>query len=157
MGFSEWCNEHRGIVGSVLVVFVLAAIGSIVWQVMGQRHKIMTTLPDAYFSVDDGKSFFVSSGDNYPPFEYQGHTAVRAYVYQCGNTRFVGYLERYTSQAHREMVDNKATAATLMNGRELKKPGDKSWVSSANQRASAAVADVHCPDGSSNDPVPIEP
>jgi hypothetical protein len=157
MAFSEWCNEHRKIVGAVTVVCVVAAIGSIVWQLMGQRHTLMTKMPDAFFSVDDGRTFFVAGGDNYPPFDYQGQTALRAYVFQCGSTRFVGYLERFTPAAHQAMVDNKATSGTLIYGRELKKPGAKTWVSSGNQKASAMVADVHCPDGSSNDPVPIEP
>ena len=72
MPFSDWSNEHRKSVGGVTVVCVIAAIGSIVWQVMGQRHTIMMQMPDAYFSADDGKTFFVAGGDSAPPFDYHG-------------------------------------------------------------------------------------
>jgi hypothetical protein len=157
MGFSEWCNEHRRTAVGVGVVCVVAAIGSIVWQVMGQRHGIVTKLPDAYFSVDDGKTFFVAGGENYPPFDYQGQTANSAYVFECGGNKFVGYLERYKPDAHKELMENKATSGTAIYGRELKKPGSSTWVSSGDFKAAAMVADVHCPDGSNNAPVPVEP
>jgi gamma-glutamylcyclotransferase (GGCT)/AIG2-like uncharacterized protein YtfP len=157
MAFSEWCNEHRRIVGGVAVVCVVAALGSIVWQVMGQRHGIMTKLPDRYFSADDGKTFFVASADNIPPFDYHGQTAVHVYVYQCGDSgqKFVGYLERFTPEARQAELDNKATAGTEIYGKQLKKPGDTTWINSGDFKAAANVADVKCPDGSS--PIPVEP
>ncbi|HEY1685624.1 MAG TPA: hypothetical protein VGG19_12730 [Tepidisphaeraceae bacterium] len=157
MASSDWCNEHRKTVGTVTVLCVVAAIGSIVWQVMGQRHAVMTKLPDRYFSADDGKTFFSASSDNIAPFDYQGHAAVRAYVYEChdGGQKFVGYLERYTPEARQAELDNKATAATDLYGKQYKKPGDKTWVNSGDFKAAASVADVKCPDGS--DPISLEP
>jgi hypothetical protein len=157
MGFSEWCNEHRRTAGSVAVVCVVAAIGSIVWQVMGQRRTIVTHLPDQFFSVDDGKTFFATGSDNFPPFDYHGQEADQAYVFECGGNRFVGYLERFNPQAHKAMMENKAGPGTLVYGRQLKKPGDKVWVNSGDFKAAAMVADVHCPDGSKTDPVQVEP
>jgi hypothetical protein len=157
MAFSDWCNEHRRIAGSVAVVCVVAAIGSVVWQVMGNRHVLMTKMPDQYFSVDDGKNFFVAGGDNVPPFDYRGKTAVHAYVFECGGKKFVGYLERFTAEARKAMMENKATPATQIYGRQLKKPGGASWVNSGDFKAAAMVADVHCPDGAPSDPVPVEP
>ena len=156
MAFRDWCNEHRGIVTGVVIVCILVAIGSIVWQIIGNRRRIITKLPDAFFSVDDGKTFFVAGGNNVPPFDYQGKVALHAYVFECGGKRFVGYLERYTPEAHKAMVENKATPGTMIYGRELKKPGSNSWVSSGNFKAAAMVADVRCPDGN-GDPVEVEP
>lgn len=156
MGFRDWCNEHRGIVSIVVVLCVLVAIGSIVYQVLGNRRKITTGLPDSYFSVDDGKTFFVAGGNNIPPFDYHGKTAVHANVFECGGKKFVGYLERYTPEARKAMLDNKATTATQIYGRQLKKPGGSRWINSGDFKAAAMVADVHCPNGTGT-PVPVEP
>ena len=60
----------------------------------------------------------------------------------------MGYLERYTPEARKAVIQNKATPGTKIYGQELKKPGSTTWVSSGNFKAAANVADVHCPDGS---------
>jgi hypothetical protein len=157
IGIRQRMNEHPRVTAAVIGVIVIASVGAVVMQVRAGRHTIAAHLPDSYFSVDDGKTFFVASGDNVAPFDYQGQQAVHALVYECNGKRFVGYLERYTPDARKLMIEKKSTPATEIYGRELKRPGDKSWVKSGDQKNCAKIVDVQCPDGSSAAVEPVEP
>lgn len=135
---------------------VLAAVAVIVVQVMASRKRYPEGLPRAYFTADDGKTYFAAGMENVPPFEHEGKSAVRAYVFRCGTGEpFVGYVERYVPEAHKAMVENRATPQHQIAGRELKKPGESKWVRSDDRKAAGAIADVRCPDGSQ--PEPLEP
>jgi len=156
MGLRQWLNSNPRTASVALGGVVAIGIGAIVVQVMGSRQKFPTRLPEAYFSVDDGKSYFTFGSENLPPFDYKGQPAVRAYVFECGGKRFVGYLERYTADARAKLLSGKnVTPQVQIAGRELKKPGDGTWVKSNDFAAVAKVADVKCPDGAT--PEPIEP
>jgi hypothetical protein len=157
IGIRQRMNENPRVTAAVIGAIVIASVGAVVMQVRSGRHMIAARLPDAFFSVDDGQTFFTAGGENVPPFDYQGKTAVHAVVFECGGKRFVGYLERYTPEAHQQMIDGKATPATQMYGRELKRPGDKTWVKSGDLKAVASVIDVRCPDGATGTPDPVEP
>src|SRR4051794_7083151 len=99
MGVREWMNEHRGLATGIGAAIVLIAVGAIVAQVLANRKAYPSASPDSYFTVDDGKTFFVASSDNIPPFDYKGKPAVHAYVFQVDGKKFVGYMERYTTDA----------------------------------------------------------
>jgi len=114
-------------------------------------------MPDSCFSIDDGKTWFAASSSNVPPFDYNGKQAVRAYVFECNGKRFVGFLERFTPEAHKLMVENKGTPQTRVYGREMKRPGDATWVKSGDYNGMGKVMDIKCPDGSSGTPEPVEP
>jgi hypothetical protein len=157
MGLREWLNKNQAVATIVVVVLVLAAVALAGYQYLSNRRGISTTLPDAYFTVDDGKTYFAASTANIPPFDHEGKQAVRAYVFDCGGKRFVGYLERYKPEARQAKLDKKATPATQIYGRELKRPGDSTWVNSGDQAAVAKVIDVTTPSGMSGEPQPIEP
>jgi hypothetical protein len=156
IGIRQRMNENPRLTAGMIGVLVLICVAVVVLEVRAGRHTIATHMPDSYFTVDDGQTFFVASGDNVPPFEYHGQTAVHAYLFQCNGKRFVGYLERYTPAAHKQMVEGKDTPATQIYGRELKRPGDRDWVKSGDLKAAGKVTDVQCPDGSGT-PEPIEP
>jgi hypothetical protein len=140
-------------VAGVLLVTIVA----IVLQVLSTRKRYPEGLPSAYYTVDDGKTYFVAGMENVPPFAHDGQTAVRAYVFRCGSSGkpFVGYVERYNEKSHKAMVENRATPQDQIAGRELKRPGEGTWVKSDDRRAAGAIADVRCPDGSQ--PEPLEP
>jgi hypothetical protein len=157
MGIREWSEKHPKALISLVSACIGLTIVTVVVQVLAGRRTITTQVPDGYFTVDDGKTFFVASGSNIPPFDYQGQQAVSAYVFECAGKRFVGYVERYTPEAHREMVENRATPATQMYGRELKKPGENNWIKSGDLRAVAQLTDIRCPDGGNGVPEPVEP
>lgn len=115
------------------------------------------------YSVDDGKTFFVGE-PRATPFEHEGKEAVRAMICSCdgGKTTFVGYLMRYKPEARAKveaMIKSRTTG--LISGAEVKRPGDKEWVSdsgpvgqrpdakaAAGTRSYQSIVDVKCPDGS---------
>ncbi|MCI0538169.1 MAG: hypothetical protein L0Z50_23430, partial [Verrucomicrobiales bacterium] len=114
-------------------------------------------LPDSFFTTDDGKTFFVANSENVPPFEFNGKIAVHAYVFECDGKRFVGFLERYTPEARKTIMAQQHSSFEIETyGRELKKPGDTTWVRASDADALAKVTDVKCPNGHAN-PVPVEP
>ena len=153
MGLREWLNDHRGTTTGIVIAGVLVAIALVVIQVRANRHVYPTKLPDAFFSVDDGKTFFTAGMENIAPFDYGGREAVHAYVFECNGNRFVGYLERYTPEVRKAMLGGKHTAEMEMYGRELKKPGSTTWVKSGDITVEAKITDVHCPDGRRAEPV----
>jgi hypothetical protein len=157
IGIRQRMNENPGITAGVMTAMVVVAVCVVVYQVRAGRRMITSHLPDAFFTVDDGKTFFTAAGENVPPFDYNGQTAVHAYVFEFNGKRFVGYLERFTPEAHQQMIEGKATPATQMYGRELKRPGDKTWVKSGDLKAVGKVIDVQCPGGGSGTPEPVEP
>ena len=147
MGVRQWLNERPSIAMALMGTLALIAIGAIVAQVMGSRKRFPSGPPDYYFTVDDGKTYFAASSNNYPPFDYNGQEAVEAYVYECNGKRFVGYLERYTPEARALMVAGKGTPDTLRFGRELKHPGDKQWVKSGDMATESRITTIASPDG----------
>jgi hypothetical protein len=156
MGLRQWLDRNPRIAVASFGGVVAIAVGLIVVQVMGSRQKFPTKLPSAYYSTDDGKTFFELGSENLAPFDYKGQPAVRAYVFDCGGTKFVGYLERYKPEARAKLLAGKdVTPQVQISGRELKKPGETKWISSGDFASVAKVANVKCPDG--HIPEPVEP
>jgi len=153
MGIRETMNRNPRITLGVITAVVAIGVGYVVVQVMAARRTFPTKSPDDFFTVDDGKTFFSASRDNVPPFTHEGKEAVHAYVFECKGKRFVGYVERFTPEAHKQLLNKQATPATYMNGRELKKPGETNWVKSGDLAAADKVTTVLCPDGQPAEPV----
>jgi hypothetical protein len=153
-GVRVWFHRHPKVTTGLTAVLVFVAIATIALQVLGSRKRYADHLPTAYFTTDDGKTYFVAGMENVPPFEHNGQMAVRAYVFRCGSAKpFVAYVERYVPEAHKAMVENRATPQHQIGGRELKRPGETAWVKSSNRKAAAAIADVRCPDGAEMEPL----
>lgn len=157
MGIREWSENHPRVTYSVVGACVVAAITTVVVNVMASRHAYPSRPPDSYFTVDDGKTFFVATSDNYPPFDYKGQQAVHAYVFECSGKRFVGFMERFNPSV-KQMLDagKPLTAEMVRFGREIKKPGSTVWVKSGDLATEAIVVNVTCPDGQGT-PEAVEP
>ncbi len=154
----QWLNEHPRLAAGVITGVVALAVGLVVVQVLGARQRFPTSLPKAFYSDDDGKTFFALGTENVAPFDHKGKQAVMAYVYECDGKRFVGYLERYTPEAREKLIGKKSfTPQDQINGRELKRPGDATWVKSGDLAAVAKVIDVKCPGGGAAAPEPVAP
>ncbi len=155
MGIREKLNHHPSI-GLGLVVIAAAVASFVIYRSIRASHPNRETLQ--FYTVDDGKSWFVDDADKIPPFEKDGKMAVKAMLFECAGAGepFVGYLERYNDSAHKQMVDLKEKAKSskqdllnnigtiqglMLNGIERKRPGDKAWVQ--------GNVEVKCPDGSS--------
>src|SRR3954447_5588752 len=148
MGIRDKVNNNPRAAVAVIGAIVVLTVIAVVVQVLGSRRGPRMTMPDSYFTVDDGKTFFPASSSNVPPFEYQGKEAVHAYVFECDGKRFVGFVERFTPEARKLMVAGKGTPQTRVYGRELKKPGDKTWAKSGDFAAVEKVMDIKCPNSS---------
>src|SRR5689334_21127700 len=95
--------------GSIAVLGAAVA-GLVVWVLVSARSAPPTNVEvstGAWFSSDDGKTWFKDDQYKVPPFDHQGRPACRAYVFTCdnGKTAFVAYLERFTPEAQRRLQE----------------------------------------------------
>lgn len=166
MGFREVVNKNQPIVLGVVVVIVLIA-GYVLYSQMGSSNVSSAT--SAYYTVDDGATYFSDDIKKIPPFDYGGKPAVRCYVFKCGSEKFVAYMERYTPEYKAQvekMTELSKSGATgpasgaeigklqamAMSGHEIKKPGAKDW-SKAFGPKMAEIGMVRCKDGSNAEAV----
>ena|ERR1700722_8459144 len=147
MGIRQWMDERPKLAITIGCVVVVAAIVAVVVEIMANRRGYPTAVLQAYFTSDDGQTYFADRSDRIPPFDHNGQPAVRAYVYKCGDKIFVGYMERFTTEAHDAIVGGKPVINYLRYGRELKRPGDAKWVKSGDLATESKISEVPCPDG----------
>jgi hypothetical protein len=130
-------------VGAVITIYFFYPLKS---TTAGQNN-----LAAAWYSDDDGKTWF--AGDQHkviPPFDHNGKTAYRAYLFSSngGKDAFVGYLERYTPEGAKMLADLRSPkpnqppmpgilAAIQTRGLEVKKPGEAIWVNAHDIKAAA--------------------
>lgn len=159
MGIRETLSKRPALSTGVAATIV---VGMIVYTI----HSFMSSdaYSKAYFTTDDGQSFFTESMDQLAPFDHHGSPAFRAYVFSCdgGKTTFVGYLERCTPkgldrlrplQADFQVGKSHTAPSPNPDELEVKKPGQSNpWVSRANFRETQKIINVQCPDGSGGTP-----
>ena len=170
MGIRSTINEKPAVGLILALAVVVAAIGLIFWSTRTEQVRTPQTSNVAWFSDDDGQSWFADSRSKSPPFEHNGKQAYRAYVYTCdgGKTKFAAYLERFTA-AGKAALDRNRTAArqneppqagvlehVMMTEMEVKKPGPGEWIRVSDPRATA-IRTPTCPDGSRKNLQPVFP
>jgi len=155
MGVRETLNKNK--MATAVAGGCLLLLGAVV-IIKGNASGIPGPLTRAYYSDDDGKSFFADDANKVAPFDHNGKPADRAYVYQCGSGKpFVLYLERYEESTRSKLTaamankssDTAAAAAVAElrgSGIEIKKPGEKNWVSPTSPVGVDTVT-PKCPDG----------
>ena len=162
VGVRETLNRHPKITAAVIGVILLAVV-YLFWSSGIAGSGAGTSGTKAYFSVDDGKNWFVDDAKKIPPFQKNGKDAVRAYVYQCPDgQKFVSHLERYTADAKKTLeasyapgsrnIDLTALQRIQTTGVEVKAPGQPNWVKLSDPKA-AAVVTPKCPGGGEPEPV----
>lgn len=125
----------------------------------------------AYYTDDDGQTFFVDSVYRVPPFDHNGKTAVRAMrmTYDDGKKDFVAYLQRFTAPVKKKL-DAACAAATaagkplstvreffsqdvFLNGLEVKKAGPGgTWVPRRSSEG-IDIMNTPSPDGSAKEAI----
>lgn len=163
MTVRQMLEKHRRIVLVASVLAIAVAVYAIYQQTAGTYAG---TGQPGFFSDDDGKTWFTMGVGKVPPFDHNGRTAVRCYLYQCGSDKFVAYLERYKpeyqQQAAKLAEAAKTTPLNKLRGmtaelhalgqtcREVKKPGEKNWIT-ASDPAFKNIVIPQCKDGSGAD------
>jgi hypothetical protein len=167
MGIRESLNQNQGIVicgATAIVLVAVLVIGIQLWPGGRQVHS------RAFYTIDDGQNLIVDRIDRHPPFEIDGRQAVRAYVFTCdgGRTRFVGYLERYTPDAHRHLEQMRdrdpqhmemGMDEIIVYGSEVRRPNmtEGVWIPRRDTDRAEEVTDVRCPDGTIEHLKPVFP
>ena len=164
MSVAEMPRKARAIgLACAVALIVIAAI--VFWS---NRPPPVTAPSRAFFTVDDGTTWFTDSAEKLPPFEHEGKQAYRAHLFTCdgGKTKFVAYMERYSEAQKRQQEaarDGKPrppeqiTTFGPTTGLEVKRPGDKEWVARTDPRAAQLLSGIRCPDGSTANLQPVLP
>jgi hypothetical protein len=156
---------------AVAAGLLLVALAIVVSQSRSASTPVSRS--QAFFTIDDGKTWFADDAGKLPPFDKDGKQAVRAYVFRSGSgTVFVNHLERFKPDAKQaiEQLSKSdpnprpagppknlaAIQSAYTGGREVKRPGETKWVGTGNFRDAGQVLTVKCPDGST-DALPVEP
>jgi hypothetical protein len=168
MGIRETLNSNRHLITvGVLVLLIAATFGWMFWQSADLGNRFST--PQAFYTADDGATWFKDDANKLPPFDHQGKPAVACYVYKCGDKGqpWVSHLMRYTPEgkAQREEQIKSKGGINVIGSNTLLKPqlevkeaktGDQGWVHVSDPRA-AAIQKPECPDGSMTDIKPVDP
>jgi hypothetical protein len=170
MGIRETINRNPKVAAGVGAGLIALTVVFVLFQLLDLNGASGVPSADehAFFSVDDGKTWFVGDVKTLAPFDHGGKQAVRAYVYECDGQRFVGFLERYTDEgkrARQQVLDAAKTGRpdgrlvyiSSMTGRELKRPGDKNWTVAKDQQTIESITTVRCPRDPSHAPQLVQP
>lgn len=164
MSIRETIARKPGISAVLVAVIIAGALGAIALQIRDIRSASGNL---AYFSADDGQSFFVDDQTRPSPFDYHGKPAYLAHVYRVGGKPVVGYLSRFSDDAIRELkiaadarsagkpVPNGSRLSQIsFNGIEIKRPGEKEWVrQGGDPKKSFSTRPFFFPDGSAPEEV----
>jgi hypothetical protein len=162
--------SDKPVLAVVLLVGLLLVAGALFAFQMRGSGAFAAGGGNAFFSVDDGKSWFADDATKVPPFTKDGKEAVRAHVYRSADgTKFVNHLERFKPEAKQALEDAKkadqqlkqrpdrtAIQSAYIGGREVKRPGDANWINASNFREAAQVTSIKCPNGA-KDAILVEP
>jgi hypothetical protein len=159
MSIRDIFERQKSVVMAVAVIAILAAG----YAIFSQARDLTGSGPgNAYFTIDDGQSFFTDDALKEAPFDHDGKEAWRAHVFECGGKKVVGYVERYTAHAKQLLDEVKAAAGTghppahvqeMMtigtSGTELKAPGaSNKWVTADKVIEVSRIRSFACPDKS---------
>ena len=156
MGIREKMNENPAVTTGVTVAVLVVLVAFILYQVFAGGGSGTVPQPTkAWFTTDDGNSYFPDDINKLPPFKKDGKDAYRAYVFQCKDgKKFVAWVERYTLDGKKRVEQQMAKKEPPMLEEggtwiEVKpaKTGDKGWVKLLDEKA-AAIRSPTCPDGS---------
>jgi hypothetical protein len=107
MGVREKLNSSRTMGFVVAGVLLAMAAGQIAFFFRPQHHQSAT---GAFYTDDDGQTYFADNVYKFPPWDHDGKQANMAMVYSSASGNFVAYQVRYTPAAQKELQDLYAKA-----------------------------------------------
>jgi hypothetical protein len=110
MGVRETLNKQKWVGAAFAAVLILAAGGLVTYTEWPQHHFSGKT---AFYTDDEGQTWFIDSVYKTTPFDHDGKQAVRAviYSYEHGGKQFCAYLMRDNPSDKKRLDDAVATAA----------------------------------------------
>lgn len=137
----NFVTKHPWVVlSSVAILLLVVAIG-----VHGSQHSAdeLTVPTRAYFSEDDGKTWFADDLQKGYQIDHGGKVAYRAVVFRrFGGSVYCGYLRRVSDEGVQQMkqlksagqpADQSSLERVMAEKGEVKKPGEGSWVPLASE------------------------
>ena len=153
MGLRQTMNENPVVTSAVVGVITLAALAFLFKQACGSRGTGTGGEPKAFYTFDEGKTWFVDDAKHLPPYQKDGKTALRARVFKCGGKEMVLLLEQYPPDI-KARIDAGETGMIVAQGLEVRKVTDKKWASmQKNLMDYSKITTAKCPDGSVPEPV----
>lgn len=167
MGIRETLNEKPAIAYGGFGILLLIAIGILVLYMRSGAKGPNLEKPvgdQAFYSDDNGKTYFPDAAQKATPFKHDGKDAVRALVYQCSDGKpFVGCLLRHTDLGRLQKglqldIGNRPQFADHALC-EAKKPTDAAWlpVETKNMAKVTDVLSVTCKTNANEVPQPVYP
>lgn len=145
MSVREALQDRR--VGSVVAGVLLLIAGAIAFATL-RPSRSLPNLKKAFYSDDDGQSYFTDSAFKIAPWDHDGKTAVLAAVYSEDGHKYVAFLRRFKPDAKKKLEasyaadpDNPVKTLDLMaalgaGATEVKVPGpNHPWVSGNSLRS----------------------
>lgn len=131
-GIRALLQKNTPIVLGVLAVAVLVAL----WYSLGSLRRPANM---AWFTTDDGKTFFAAEFTEVAPFTRGGREWLQVVVISCdgGKTRQVGWLVRYPPEAKKRADALLRSGGGMLTGEEVKLPGDTEWFGEVDLNALA--------------------
>lgn len=131
MGIRELLEKQKRLVIPAVVVGIAACAYS-AWRTH-KAEEIPGMIERAYYSDDDGKTYFADDVKQGFSFDHGGNTAYRAFVYRCNSGKpFVGLLARTTEPSGPKPADPNPVGKRQAGPpppMEVRKPGTTKWVS----------------------------
>jgi hypothetical protein len=149
MGIREKISS-KPILGVAVASVLVIVAGVILFYAMRPADPV----GKAFYTDDDGKTWFADRADLEVPVQRNGREVVLASVFKINDGKpYCAYMRRYTPDALKRLEARKAgaapTAADAMPLRmEYKKPGDTQWHDiEGNLKAMSDYLPMSSPDG----------
>ena len=117
MGVRESLNENRKLGVGVGVGILALALAVITYQLFGSAVRGGGGPVQAFYTDDNGKTFFKDDAYRVLPFDHNGKKAYRADVFQTADGKqFVGLIYRHNALGRKAMEDHLAKGASDPDG-----------------------------------------
>lgn len=141
-------------IGGVALILISGAF--IAFQLSGAAAS--KSRNQAFYTNDDGQTWFLDDARKLSPFDHEGKAAYRAIVCRAASGKlFVAYLQKF-SPAQSTQIENAKSPEEADHWRlaplDTRKPGETKWLSGAAPYSSAEgiayrkAQEPVCPDGS---------
>lgn len=150
------------------VILTAVTAAALLWSVgNGGLRAVKPSNAKSWYTSDNGSTWFADDLSKLPPFEKDGKTVSRVYLYSCpGETKpFVGYLERFTPAGKaklQKILERKGAPVPgsieeiMTNEVEVAKPGTNTWVRPTDPEG-IAICKPKCPSDPKRNAVRLPP